>query len=44
MVYYALSVLMLADIKDILIITTTQDKNQFQRLLNDGSQWGINLK
>ena len=44
MVYYALSVLMLADIKDILIITTTHDKNQFQRLLNDGSQWGINLK
>ena len=44
MVYYALSVLMLADIKDILIITTTQDRNQFQRLLNDGSQWGINLK
>ena len=44
MVYYALSVLMLADIKDILIITTTQDRNQFQRLLNDGSQWGINLE
>lgn len=44
MVYYALSVLMLADIKDILIITTTHDENQFQRLLNDGSQWGINLE
>ena len=44
MVYYALSVLMLADIKDILIITTTQDKDQFQRLLTDGSQWGINLE
>ena len=44
MVYYALSVLMLADIKDILIITTMQDRHQFQRLLNDGSQWGINLK
>ena len=44
MVYYALSVLMLADIKDILIITTTHDENQFQRLLNDGSQWGINLQ
>ena len=44
MVYYALSVLMLADIKDILIITTMQDKDQFQRLLNDGSQWGINLE
>lgn len=44
MVYYALSVLMLADIKDILIITTTEDKNQFQHLLNDGSQWGINLE
>ena len=44
MVYYALSVLMLAHIKDILIITTTHDENQFQRLLNDGSQWGINLE
>ena len=44
MVYYALSVLMLADIKDILIITTTHDENQFRRLLNDGSQWGINLE
>lgn len=44
MVYYALSVLMLADIKDILIITTMQDKDQFQRLLKDGSQWGINLE
>ena len=44
MVYYALSVLMLANIKDILIITTTHDENQFQRLLNDGSQWGINLE
>ena len=44
MVYYALSVLMLADIKDILIITTTHDENQFQHLLNDGSQWGINLE
>ena len=44
MIYYALSVLMLADIKDILIITTKQDKDQFQRLLTDGSQWGINLE
>ena len=44
MIYYALSILMLADIKDILIITTKQDKDQFQRLLTDGSQWGINLE
>ena len=44
MIYYALSVLMLADIKEILIITTKQDKDQFQRLLTDGSQWGINLE
>ena len=44
MVYYALSVLMLADIKDILIITNKQDKDQFHRLLKDGSQWGINLE
>ena len=42
--FITLCPLMLADIKDILIITTTHDKNQFQRLLNDGSQWGINLK
>ena len=44
MIYYPLSVLMLADIKDILIITNPYDEMQFKRLLGDGKQWGINLK
>jgi glucose-1-phosphate thymidylyltransferase len=44
MLYYPLTVLMLAGIRDILIITTFQDQDQFQRLLGDGSQWGINLE
>ncbi len=44
MIYYPLSVLLLADIKDILIITTPEDQAMFQRLLGDGSQWGINLQ
>lgn len=43
MVYYPLSVLMLAEIRDILIITTPQDSEAFQRLLGDGSRYGINL-
>jgi len=43
MIYYPISVLMLAGIRDILIITTPHDQEQFQRLLGDGSQWGINL-
>ncbi len=43
MVYYPLSVLMLAGIRDILVITTPEDQPAFQRLLRDGSQWGINL-
>src|ERR1700712_4177321 len=44
MIYYPLSTLMLAGIKDILIITTPEDQQQFKRLLNDGSQWGCNLQ
>jgi glucose-1-phosphate thymidylyltransferase len=43
MIYYPLSTLMLAGIKDILIITTPEDRAQFERVLDDGSQWGINL-
>jgi len=43
MIYYPLSVLMLAGIKDILIITTPDDKDGFTRLLGDGSDFGINL-
>jgi len=44
MVYYPLSVLMTAGIRDILVITTPEDQNQFQHLLRDGSQWGIRLE
>ena len=43
MIYYPLSVLMLAGIRDILIITTPQDQSQFVQLLGDGKQFGINL-
>ena len=43
MIYYPLSTLMMAGIKDILIITTPQDQDQFKRLLGDGSDWGIHL-
>ncbi|WP_173497658.1 glucose-1-phosphate thymidylyltransferase RfbA [Shewanella sp. ISTPL2] len=44
MIYYPISVLMLAGIREILIITTPEDQSSFQRLLGDGSDFGINLQ
>jgi len=43
MIYYPLSVLMLAGIREIAVITTPQDADQFQRTLGDGAQWGLSL-
>ena len=43
MIYYPLSTLMLAGVRDILVITTPEDQSQFVRLLGDGAQWGIRL-
>ena len=44
MIYYPLSTLMLAGINEILIITTPWDKDQFKRLLGDGTKWGIKIQ
>ncbi|YAL84088.1 glucose-1-phosphate thymidylyltransferase RfbA [Dermacoccaceae bacterium W4C1] len=43
MIYYPLSTLLMAGVREVLIITTPQDADQFRRLLGDGSQWGIEL-
>jgi glucose-1-phosphate thymidylyltransferase len=44
MIYYPLTTLMLAGIRDVLMITTPHDQEPFQRLLRDGQQWGMNLR
>jgi glucose-1-phosphate thymidylyltransferase len=43
MIYYPLSILMLAGIRDVLVITTPEDQSAFQRLLGDGNQWGLKM-
>ena len=44
MIYYPLSVLMLAGLREIVVITTPEDQDQFRRLLKDGAQWGMRLE
>ena len=44
MIYYPLSTLMLAGIKEVLIITTPHEQSMFQRLIGDGSQWGMDIQ
>jgi glucose-1-phosphate thymidylyltransferase len=44
MIYYPLSVLMLAGLREIAIITTPEDQEQFRRLLKDGAQWGMRFE
>ena len=44
MIYYPLTVLMMAGIREIMVITTPHDVDQFQRILGDGSQWGMSLQ
>src|SRR3990167_4367683 len=43
MIYYPLSILMLAEIRDVLVITTPHDVDRFRQLLGDGSAWGIRI-
>jgi glucose-1-phosphate thymidylyltransferase len=43
MIYYPLSTLMMAGIRDVLVITTPEDQNAFAKLLGDGGQWGISI-
>ena len=44
MIYYPLSLLMLSDIRDIAIIVTPKDRNQYENLLGNGDQWGVNFE